>query len=40
MGVSLVALPAEVYGQTRTRDPDKMPTGTARARMAAPGGRR
>jgi len=26
MGVSLVALPAGVHGQTWTRDPDKMPT--------------
>ena len=26
-GVSLVALPAGVHGQTWTRGPDKMPTG-------------
>src|ERR1700750_2439140 len=36
-GVSLVALPAGVHGQTWTRDPDKMATRAA-ARMAAPGG--
>ena len=35
-GDSLLVLPAGVHGQTRTRDPDKMPTGAA-ARMAAPG---
>ena len=28
-GVSLVALPAGVHGQTWTRDPDKMPTRAA-----------
>ena len=30
-GVSLVALPVGVHGQTGTRDPDKMPTGPPRA---------
>jgi hypothetical protein len=30
-GVSLVALPAGVHGQTWTRDPDKMPAGGRRA---------
>src|SRR5215472_13009939 len=29
MGDSLLVLPAGVHGQTRTRDPDKMPAGAA-----------